>query len=288
MHTNPHPLFRRFPLRGLKSTTGGMLPVPYHIYDGHALFMGGTANLDAVRRVLDTEDVHPVVNQEGKALMGVWVIDATNASLGAHLELQFSIIVSHQPIEPVSAHPLAILELLMFNPDVRLLCHGLWNSTETVVTYNREVLALNAMLTHGEITRDPKQQIKTFHFTDSNGELIFSGNVSELKRTPSKVVRSLMRLMGVRKFFQAANESCLESQVVNPMGILPFNADAQAYVMNNQQTLQFFNRQTDTLEFGHALYRSLQFQAQFMEHMSGFKFVYLNMHNAADSAYLQA
>lgn len=290
MHTNlpQHPLFQRFPLCGLKSTTRGMLPVPYHIYDGHALFMGGTANLDAVREVLSTENVHPITNTEGKALLGVWVIDATNASLGAHLELQFSIFVSHQPIKPVSAHPLAILELLMFNPGVRLLCHGLWNSTDTVVTYNREVLALNAQMTNGDIVRNPAQQIKTFYFTDSNGDMIFSGRVSELKRTPSKAIRSMMRLMGFRKFFQAANEGCLESQVVNPTGILPLNADAQAYIMNDQQTLQFFNPQTDTLEFGHALYRSFQFQAQFMEHMNGFKFVYLNMHNAGDSAYPSA
>jgi hypothetical protein len=77
-------------LTSLKRTSAGLLPVPYHIYDGHALFLGGVADLAGVRDLLASEDVVPVSTTYGHALMGVWVIDGTDASLGPHQELQLS------------------------------------------------------------------------------------------------------------------------------------------------------------------------------------------------------
>jgi hypothetical protein len=135
MNTDPrqHPLFQRFGLSALKHTSRGMLPVPYHIYDGHAAFIGGTAALEPVRDLLAAERVHAVETTNGRALMGIWVVDAADASLGSHQELQFSILVSRQPLPKAPHHPFIILRLLLFCPGVRLFCHGLWNNTETVV-----------------------------------------------------------------------------------------------------------------------------------------------------------
>jgi hypothetical protein len=262
-----------------------MLPVPYHIYDGHALFIGGTAELDPVRHLLAAESVHAVETTDGHALMGIWVIEANSASLGAHRELQFSILVSRRPLARVSPHPFIILDLLLFHPRVRLFCHGLWNDAESVVAYNREVLALDAHLMSGTIFRDVQRRQKRFAFADASGAPICSGTVYEAARAPANTVVPLLRLMGMSKFFQAAKAPWLASQVVNPIGLLPINAEAQAYIVNDQQIIQMFDSTTARLEIADPTYRAVQFRGQFIEHMNGFKFVYLNIHNAGDTPY---
>jgi hypothetical protein len=280
-----HQLFQRFGLTALKHTSSGMLPVPYHIYDGHATFIGGTALLEPVRDLLAAETVYAVETSDGRALMGIWVIDATDASLGAHRELQFSIVVSRSRLPTVVHHPLIMLSLLQFDPDVRLFCHGLWNNTEPVVAYNREVLFLDAHLMTGTIVRETQRHEKRFAFADPSGSLIFGGTVEEAARTSVNAVVPLLRLMGLSKFVRAARAPWLASQVVNPIGLLPVNAEAQAYIVNDRQVLQLFDPTTDRLEFADPIYRAVQFRGQFVQHMYGFKFVYLNIHNAGDTLY---
>jgi hypothetical protein len=287
MRTDPrhHALFQRFGLSALKHTSRGMLPVPYHIYDGHAAFIGGTAAVEPIRALLAKERIYPVETTDGHALMGIWIVDAADASLGPHQELQFSILVARSPLPKVPAHPFIILHLLFFDPNVRLFCHGLWNTTEPVVAYNREILALDAQLMRGTIDRDVTGHEKRFALTDSTGAPIFSGAVYEAARTRTNTLFPLLRLMGMRKFIQAANASWLASQVVNPIGLLPVNAEAQAYIVNDRQVLQRFDPTTDHLDFVDSLYQAVDFRGQFIEHMQGFKFVYLNIHNAGDTPY---
>jgi hypothetical protein len=280
-----HDLFRRFPLTSLKRTSAGLLPVPYHIYDGHAMFLGGVADLEVARDLLASEDVMPVATADGHALMGVWVIDGTDASLGPHQELQLSFVVARRAITNVPAHPLVMLDLLRFSPDVRLLCHGLWNDRAQVVAYNREVLALDARLTRGTITRDEERHQKRFSFLDTNDASICSGAVHEATATSPAVLLSLVRLMGVRRFIQATRDPWLVAQVTNPRGLLPLNADAQAYIVSSRPVVQFFNPATDTLAIDDPTYRALRFEGRFIEHMNDFRFVYLNVHNAGDAPF---
>jgi hypothetical protein len=282
----PHPLFQRFELAALAQTSRGMLPVPYHIYDGHALFIGGVAKLEPVRDLLATERVHAVETTDGHALMGVWVIDASDASLGAHQELQFSILVSRRSESRVPSSPFVILRLLQFDPMVRMLCYRLWNNTESVVAYNREILALDAHLMNGEIVRDQERRQKRFVFLDASGSPMLSGTVREATRTGMGAIVPLLRSLGVRRFIQAATAPWLASQVVNPIGLLPVNAEAQAYIANERQVLQTFNPATDLLDFAHPTYRDLDFRGKFVQHMNAFKFVYLNMHNVGEIPYI--
>lgn len=287
MKTDPrqHPLFQRFGLTALKRTSAGMLPVPYHIYDGHATFIGGTAALEPVRQLLAAESVTAVETSDGHALVGIWVIDATNASLGPHHELQVSLLVSRSRSPKVVPHPFIMLCLLQFDPSVRLFCHGLWNNVEPVVAYNREVLALNAQLMTGTIDRDVPRHEQRFAFAEPSGSPIFSGAVAEAPRTGMHAVVPLLRLMGVGRFIRAARAPWLASQVVNPIGLLPVNAEAQAYIVSDRQVLQQFDPATDRLEFADPTYRALHVRGQFVEHMHGFKFVYLNIHNGGDTPY---
>ncbi len=112
MKTDTHPLFENYPLYGEQELSVGLVPIPYHTYDGHGLFIGGTADLASVKELLRNENVHPIQTTAGKAVMGIWVIDFTQASLGPHQELQFSILVSHQPALPIEDHPLTLLKAL--------------------------------------------------------------------------------------------------------------------------------------------------------------------------------
>ena len=101
-----HALFKRYPLHGTAQLSTGEVPMPYHIYRGYGLFIGGTASLPEVRDLLRDEAVTPTQNADGQALMGVWVCDFTDASPGPHHELQLSIFVSPTNSAPISSHPL--------------------------------------------------------------------------------------------------------------------------------------------------------------------------------------
>ncbi len=270
-----HPLFKHFALDGQVSLSAGQAPTPYHVYDGHGLFIGGTADLAAVRDLLAPEQVVPVQTGSGKALLGLWVFDFTDASLGAHHELQVSIFVSRQPLEPLSSHPLALLELMLTRPDVKMLCHGLWNNTDRVVAYNREVLALDARLSDSRIESDRL----AFSFAVRDGATrapVVEGRIHRPQR-PSLVANlALISRIGFRPLRSLARQPWLRVPVLNPVGSgLDRNAEADSLTKTEVNVLRYFDPARDHLRFGDERYAPLQFEPQFVQYMEGFKFVYL-------------
>jgi hypothetical protein len=280
---NQHPLFQRFGLTTMKHISVGDVPVPYHIYSGSALLIGGTADLAGVQQLLAGEHVYPIVTKLGKALICIWVVDGREASLGPHRELQISILVSHDKRPAASDEPLTILQQILTQPQARLLCHGLWNDTAEAVAYNREILALLAQQTVCRIEYDSQQQEQSFTFLDSSGESILAGRVRLMQQARPTTVFALQRVLGFRRFFQLASAKQLEAQIVNPIGLLPFNAEAQAYINADRIALKLFDRSTDSLSIESSQYSGLHFEGSFIEHIQGFRFVYLNIHNAGDA-----
>jgi hypothetical protein len=278
-----YPLFQRFGLTTMKHISVGDVPIPYHIYAGTALLIGGTADLARVQQLVAGEHVYPIVTKLGRALICIWVIDGHEASLGPHRELQISILVSHAQRPAVSDDPLIILQQILTQPQTRLLCHGLWNNTEQAVAYNREILALPAQQTACQIEYDTHQKEQSFTFNDISGGTILVGRVRLMQQIRPTTIFALQRVMGIRRFLQLTSATQLKAQVVNPIGLLPFNADAQAYINADRIVLQLFNRSTDTLSLESTQYAGLQFAGSFIEHMQGFRFVYLNIHNAGDT-----
>lgn len=274
MTKTDHPLFQKFPISGERHISTGTVPVPYHTYDGNGLFIGGTADLENIQQLLQDEQVRPMPTENGRAIMGIWIVDFTKASLGAHNELQISILVSHKAAQPIEDHPLTLLKALLINPQARMLCWGLWNDTETAVAYNRELLALPARITNGTI--EQKNGRKSFHFADADGGLLLEGDITEQKKTPFSVLWSLMRLMGLRQSLRAQSAPYLNAQVVNPIsGDIPENLDAQSYLAADTPTVQFFDQTKDTLYLNKGFADTFKFQAQFIEHFAPFRFVYL-------------
>ena len=275
MTRKQHPLFETYPLNGEREISVGTVPTPYHTYEGQGLFIGGTADLAGVTRILAREKVHPIQTENGRAVMGIWVVDFTEASLGSHNELQFSILVSHQPAAPIEDHPLTLLKALATNPAVRMFCYGLWNNTPKVVAYNRELLGLPARLNRGTIERPNGR--KKFRFEEADGGLLLEGEVGEAKRPSPKVGWSLTRLLGLRQTIKSLSAPYLAAKVVNPIGeVIPVNADAQSYLAADAPVVQFFDPATDRLVIHHAETAELNFQPQFIEHFEPFRFVYLN------------
>jgi hypothetical protein len=271
-----HALFRQFPQTGQQRTSAGMLPVPYHVYDGRALFIGGTADLAAVRGLLEREHVTPYETTGGRALMGIWVTSFTDASLGPHYELQFSIFVAREARPPVEPHPFAILKLLTMDPAARMLCHGLWNDTEPVVAYNRELLGLNAFLAEAALSLHRGRS--TFSFSDRRtGQAILSGTVTEVARPPLRSTVAMMRFFGWRGMARIMRQPYLTATVVNTISERqPSNLDARTYTRNAREVVRFFDPKTDHLTLMYRPYLRLDFMPQFVEHMHGFKFVYLH------------
>jgi len=146
MNQKDHPIFNQYPPdRAVISV--GEVPTPYQIYDGFGVFIGGFADLNAVQRLLKGEGVVPARTQDGKALMGFWVCEFTEASLGAHYEMQCSFFTGRGETRSLPSHPFGLLAAMLSQPEIEMLCHGLWNDTAKVVAYNRELLGLFSMST---------------------------------------------------------------------------------------------------------------------------------------------
>ena len=270
-----HQLFKRYPLTGTATLTTGAVPTPYYIYDGYGLFMGGTADLVAVQRMLQPETVIPLQTVAGRAVMGIWLCDFTDASLGPHHELQVSLFVTRQPAAPLAAHPLALLSAMLTRPDVQMLCHGLWNNTPTVVAYNRELLSLNAKLSTSTIACDAQQL--TFAVADAaSGASILHGTVATPQQFSWRASVGLLGQLGFGPTLRLNRQPWVSMTVVNPLGVgLAQNAVAQAMTKNAVNNVRYFKPATDDLTFGTTPYGELGFSPQVVQYMRGFKFVYL-------------
>lgn len=270
-----HALFQKFPLNGTTKLSTGDAPTPYHVYDGYGLFVGGSVEYAVASELLRHEELVPVRTTEGKAMMGIWLCNFGEASLGAHLELQFSIFAAPKPIVDLSPHPLALSAAMITRPDLQMLCHGLWNNTAQVVAYNRELLGLNARLTDGRIGQG--QGSFQFAFSDvATGESICAGQMQWVARQPIRAGFALGRLVGFRRLAQNNSQPWFEMNVINPKGVrFEQNLAAPTYTKNDQTFLRYFNPARDQLKITHPLYQRLLFAPYFVQQMAGFKFVYL-------------
>lgn len=271
-----HALFRRFPLDGRAHISIGTVPTPYQVYDGHGLFIGGTADLGAVRELLSPEQVHAVQTEDGRALMAVWVCDFGDASLGPHHELQFSVFASATPLAPVAADRLGLIRLMLTRPEVAMLCHGLWNNTPRVVAYNRELLALDARLGDSHIERDAQRL--AFAVRDAaTGAPVIEGHVVDYRRPSLRAGLALTADLGLWRLASLARQPWLRMPILNPVGpVLARNAVAESCTHTARSTLRYFDDARDRLTFGDTRYARLGFRPQFFQAMEGFRFVYLS------------
>ena len=271
-----HRLFRKYPLSGKATISTGEVATPYHIYDGFGALIGGTADLSAVQQLLKKEMVMPVDNGDGRTAMAIWICKFTDASLGPHHELQFSFFTGDRT-NGVSNHPFDLLAF-MADPGTKMLCHGLWNSTVQVVAYNRELLSLNARLASSHICNKAGQL--RFAFADQGTrEPVLSGTLPNCTQFSMRATWDAMTRIGFRGAWAMARQPWVGLQILNPTGVsLPRNAVAELFTKNHVNVVRYFDPPTDELSFGPTPYASLGFRPQFVQYMTGFKFVYLEPH----------
>jgi hypothetical protein len=271
-----HQLFRQHPLSGKATISTGVVPTPYHIYDGYGALIGGTADLSAVQQLLKREVVIPMDNGDNRTFMAIWICNFTEASLGPHHELQFSFFTGNQTTQS-SDHALELLAF-MTNPDTKMLCHGLWNSTAQVVAYNREVLSLNAGLANSHIHNGAGQLEFTFKDEATRRPLI-SGRLPKCTRFSMRATWDATTQIGFRRVWAMARQPWVSLRILNPTGVLlDRNAVAQSFTKNDVNLVRYFDPSKDELIFGDTQYASLGFTPQFVQYMRGFKFVYLEPH----------
>ncbi len=275
MSAREHQLFKQHPLNGRVTLSTGEAPTPYHIYDGYGLFIGGDCDLEVARQLLQPEHLSPVQTIDGRGLMGVWICDFTEASLGPHHELQISIFVSGQPVTPIDPRGLKMSAMMLARTDVQMMCHGLWNNAPNVVAYNREYLSLNARQTDSRIER--AAHVLRFAFNDhATGQAILSGTVARPQRASWRANWDFMRALGFKQTMALRQQPWISLNVINPVGVrLDRNAAARTFTANDATIVRYSDPHTDTLDFGDTPYRALKFAPRLVQHMDGFKFVYL-------------
>lgn len=275
MSPRDHQIFKDHPLNGRITLSTGEAPTPYHIYNGYGLFIGGDCDLNAARQLLQPEHMTPVQTIDGRGLMGLWICDFTEASLGPHHELQISIFVSDQPVAPIDPRGLKMSAMMLTRTDVQMMCHGLWNNTPNVVAYNREYLSLNAHQTDSRIERDA--HVLRFTFNDhATGQAMLSGTVSLSQHAAWRANWDFMRALGFKQAMRLRQQAWVSMNVINPVGVgLDRNAAARTFTANAKTILRYSEPRTDTLDFGATPYRALHFRPRFVQYMDGFKFVYL-------------
>jgi hypothetical protein len=279
-------IFQQFPIYGLRKISGGSAPVPYHVYNGTALFIGGTAGLASVQALLGDVGLEPVRTTQGEALISLWVCNFTQSSLGAHKMLQASISVALEgALSPVVPQPLALLTTMLTMPQVGMYCLRTWTDEARVAIFQSELLGMDVHLAQGEFPRNPAGHIAEFEFWDvSNGETLVSAQIRERAYTAPRPALALLRRLGLSGFLQVSRQPRFSLRTVTPCGSRwliggPSGAKAeqvsQLFWQNQRAVTQFFNPQSDRMFLSDSVYPGVQFHPQFIERLEGFKMVYL-------------
>jgi hypothetical protein len=272
-------LFQQFPLRSLQEVPDGV--VPYHVYNGSVLLIGGTANLAPVRALLDNQSLEPVRTTRGEALISLWVCNFTQSSLGPHKVLHAGVSVALDALPPVEAQPLALLETVLTMPQVGMYCQRTWTDEARVAIYQSELFGLDVHLAQGESSQDPLGSSLEFEFWDvSDGETLLSGRVRERAYTTPRPALALLRRLGLSGLLQVSRQPNFSLRVVPPCGKKKPDGRlseriSQIYWRRQRSVTQFFNPHSDRLALSSAVYSGVEFHPQFIERLEGFKMVYL-------------
>lgn len=271
-----HPVFQQVPVSKEVPLSTGVASSPYVIYDGYALLAGGTCDLYAARDLLTDQLLSPIATPDGRALMAMWVVDATHATLGPHKELQFSLFVTRGEQKVVTAHTLTTLGMIV-NGEASLLCRGLWNDTPRVIAYNREHLGLPAAMATGNVILDPLLKRTSFEFRDERGELLVRGRVKLDAATSFGMFAPMIESLGMQGLWRAFTQPYISATVINPISEwAPVHRAAATFAAATHNIVQAYDLHSDTIAIMAEPWSRLQFRPQFLEHLHGFKFVYLD------------
>ncbi len=279
MALQEHPIFVDYPITGTRTNWYGKVSTPYRVYDGYGVMLGGTCDVTAARHMLRNEQaLEPAITVDRRALMAMWIANFTDASVGPHTELQFSLFVSRAPRSDIPYHPFVLLKIMLENRELPMLVHGLWNDTDAAIGYNRDLLGLDAQPAVSAI--NAMQDNLRFAFSERSEEgsmPIASGTIKLEKRTGIKAGLSLSQLMGgFSKTNALLKQPYSVFSVMNRVSQqLPRNVETEAAAGSEHIVLREWNRRTDQIDIKHPYYGQVDFQPDFVQQFTGARFVYV-------------
>lgn len=266
-------LFRDYPLDGEITLAGETLTTPYHIYDGTLLFIGGRVDGAAARAMLAEQGLAPMLDSDGRAFAAIWIADFTEANLGPHHELQVSLFTVDLHQTAFSSGRFALLHALTSRPDVKMVCHGLWNNIARVVRYNAQHLGLDAALTESRITQSGDRL--EFTFLDARGAPLVGGSLRIAPSQTAGPLWSLLRQLGWRALLKSLRADYLAVPVVNTSSAFASETMvALTFSRPVRQVLRYFVPE-DRIVIDHPRYAALNFTPDFVQQNMGVGFVYL-------------
>jgi hypothetical protein len=117
-----------------------------------------------------------------------------------------------------------------------------------------------------------------FGFKDGAGvRAIIMGRLPNPERASLRANWEMMSSIGFRRLWALYQQPWMRLRILNPTGIgLNRNAVAETFTKNKTNAVRYFFCNTrDTLKFGETTYGLANFKPEFVQYLTGFKFVYL-------------
>lgn len=272
-----HTIFQHYTASGNITAWYGVVPTPYRAYNGYGVLIGGTCDPTAARKLVRNEQMVPALTEDRRALVALWICDYTDASLGGHTQLQFSMFMAPKPISNILAHPFSLVQAMHDRNEFYMMAHGLWNNTEKAASYNNEVLALPARLAESTITRLPKRFDFSFRARNGSGEnaLICNGSLKDNGRAPVADQLEYFRLVGYTRARELQQLPFRNLNAINPVGgAFARNEPTEVALTNDREWLRMWDPKADHISMEDPLYADLDLQFDFVQRFDGMRFVY--------------
>ncbi len=270
-----HPIFQDNPLSGEISLSTGAAPTPYHVYDGEGLLIFGSVDFDMLQLMIADESVFPVKTASGAAAAGFIMANFEDASMGAHHELQFFVLVSEKEGEVLAASPFALPIAMGTRHDWGTLCLNLWNDSDAVIAYNNEYLGLNARSARFSLFDKKPDGCLDYNVNDQLGVTIIQGSVRLQKTTRFSAIWNMSRIAGFRQIMKLGNADYACGHVINRKSpVLPQNRAARIFTSSDHAVTRLWNPKTDQLVIEEPSLSDIGFVPSSLQHMWPFRFVY--------------
>eukprot|EP01064_Diplonema_japonicum_P018873 TRINITY_DN2755_c0_g1_i2.p1 TRINITY_DN2755_c0_g1~~TRINITY_DN2755_c0_g1_i2.p1 ORF type:complete len:474 (+),score=93.18 TRINITY_DN2755_c0_g1_i2:364-1785(+) len=289
---NTDPIFQEYPLTGYVPTSLGPMPVPFQFTWSSALVFGGWAEADVVAEMMQGQDLHPVVCENGMVPVSLWVWQHsdTTTTVGKHSNsMQMYFYVSREKLDKApSADPLIhhALESSQY-PTVRCLPHAMWEESEQALAYNREILGFPSLPALGYIENhtihmkdlyNEFRRIRGFSFVDTlTGHTIMKAEAHYWNgglRSPTTYAK-LAKLLGPKEMLLRKARRYHTVPLISPKtSYIPHHADTELVYQSQLEQMRMWGKGKpwlfdDRLLIGKTKWAALRFTPTWVNHIGG-------------------
>ena len=183
-------------------SSGVVSQIPYTCRSVDFLVLHGSADLEAVRRLMAGQRYQPVSVGGGKCAAALWIADYHDTSCGPYKEFILSFPASLKTLEAVAHSPMELLQAGSL-PDATIYCHKLILDQQVPIDFGREV--------HGH-AKHPTPQPVNISFEASScrfdvscdGKRVVFGRV-RCPEEPAEAQRISFSFVTPREVFQTRN-----------------------------------------------------------------------------------